>query len=59
LDGQVVKTADSVGWFDCGFRSHPATDSAAKWATRSGGKWASHSAVIWATDSDPNWATFT
>ena len=43
---------------DCGFRSHPATDSAANWATRSGANWARHSAVKWATDSAPNWATF-
>ena len=42
----------------CGFRSHPATDSAANWATRSGANWARHSAVKWATDSAPTWATF-
>ena len=42
----------------CGFRSHPATDSAANWATRSGANWARHSAVKWATESAPNWATF-
>jgi restriction system protein len=47
-----------VKFLDCVFRSYPATDSAAKWATRSGANWTRHSAVIWATDSDPNWVTF-
>jgi hypothetical protein len=42
----------------CGFRSHPATDSAANWATRSGPNWTRHSAVKWSTDSALNWATF-
>jgi len=42
----------------CGFRSNPATDSAAKWSTRSGTNWSRHSALKWSTDSVPNWATF-
>ena len=42
----------------CGFRWHPATYSAAKWATSSGTIWARHSVVKWATDSDLNWTTF-
>ena len=54
----LTRLSSSARELSCGFRSHPATDSAANWATRSGANWARHSAVKWATDSAPNWATF-